>query len=139
MGNSPLKDAKFLSPLQPAATDPKRLIKMTPKERQESREGLATALDIGLTIMPIGGMFYKGAKTGVAAGAAIVRQGFKLPFMRNALRNLVVGGAKELGKQLPKKAVQKATIGNYSNIASASKEEEKNQIDKEPRSDFYLP
>ena len=137
MGNSPLKDAKFLTPLQPAATDPKRLIKMTPEERQESRQGLATALDVGLTLMPIGGMFYRGTKTGIAAGAAIVRQGFKLPFMRNALRNLVVGGAKEIGKQLPKKAVQKATIGNYSNIASAPKQEEKNNIN--PPSDYYLP
>jgi|TARA_R100000030_G_scaffold18466_1_gene12784 hypothetical protein len=137
MGNSPLKDAKFLTNLQPAATDPKRLIEMTPEERQESREALATAVDTGLTLMPIGGLFYKGTKTGVAAAAGVIRQGFKLPFMRNALRNLVVGGAKEIGKQLPKKAIQKATIGNYSNIASAPTQEEKNKTN--PPSDYYLP
>jgi hypothetical protein len=137
MGNSPLKDAKFLTNLQPAATDPKRLIKMTPEERQESREALATAVDTGLTLMPIGGLFYKGTKTGVAAAAGAIRQGFKLPFMRQAVQNILAETGKFIGKQIPKKAVQKATIGNYGNIASAPKQEEKNKIN--PPSDYYLP
>jgi hypothetical protein len=137
MGNSPLKDAKFLTSLQPAATDPKRLIKMTPEERQESREGLANAVDLGLTIMPVGGMLYKGARAGVAAGVSIVRQGFKLPFMRNVIRNLAFQGAKTLGKKGAQKIVQKGTIGNYANIASAPPQEEKKKVG--PPSDFYLP
>ena len=137
MGNSPLKDAKFLTPLQPDATNPKRLIEMTPEERQESREALATAVDTGLTLMPIGGLFYKGTKTGIAATAGLIRQGFKLPFMRQAVQNMLAQTGKFIAGQAPKKVVQKATIGNYGNIASAPKKEEKNKID--PPSDFYLP
>ena len=38
-----------MTSLQPAATNPKRLIEMTPEERQESREGLANAVDLGNT------------------------------------------------------------------------------------------
>ena len=128
MGNSPLKDAKFLTSLQPDATNPKKLIEMTPEERQESREGLANAVDLGLTLMPLGGMFYKGAKTGVSAVRGIIGSGFKLPFIRKTLTNLAVEGAKMLGKKGSQKVIQKGTIGNYANIASAQKPKEKNNI-----------
>ena len=107
MGNSPLKDAKFLTNLQPAATDPKRLIEMTPEERQESREALANAVDTGLTLMPVGGMLYRGTKTGVAALSGVIRQGFKLPFVRNTIKNLAFQGAKALGKKGTQKVIQK--------------------------------
>jgi len=126
MGNSPLKDAKFLTPLQPTATDPKRLIEMTPEERQESREGLANAVDIGLTLMPVGGMLYKGSKTGIAAVRGMITQGFKLPFVRKTLTNLIVQGAKTLGKKGSQKIVQKGTIGSYGDFASVEKPKEKN-------------
>ena len=128
MGNSPLKDVKFLTPLQPAATDPERLIEMTPEERQESREALANAVDIGLTIMPMGGMLYKGTKAGVSALSGVIRQGFRLPFLRNTIKNLTIQGAKTLGKKGAQKAIQKGTIGNYANIASVEKPKEKNNL-----------
>ena len=137
MGNSPLKDAKFLTSLQPDATNPERLIEMTPEERQESREGLANAVDLGLTLMPVGGMLYKGTKTGVSALSGIIRSGFKLPFVTNTIKNLAYQGAKALGKKGSQKLVQKGTIGSYGDFASAPPKEEKNKID--PPSDYYLP
>ena len=128
MKNSPLKDAKFLTNLQPAATDPKRLIEMTPEERQESRKALANAVDIGLTLMPVGGMLYKGSKTGIAAVRGVIRQGFKLPLVTNTIKNLVYQGAKTLGKKGSQKIVQKGTIGSYGDFASVEKPKEKNNI-----------
>ena len=137
MGNSPLKDAKFLTSLQPDATNPERLIEMTPEERKESRKALANAVDLGLTIMPVGGMLYKGGKTGLAAISGVVKSGFKLPFVTNTIKNLVYQGAKALGKKGSQKLVQKGTIGSYGDFASAQLKEEKNKID--PPSDYYLP
>ena len=136
MGNSPLKDAKFMTSLQPAATDPKRLIEMTPEERHESRKALANSVDLGLTIMPVGGMLYKGTKTGVSALSGIIRQGFKLPFVTNTIKNLAYQGVKAISKKGAQKLVQKGTIGSYSNIASAPKQEEKSKINPPP--DYYL-
>ncbi len=126
-----------MTSLQPAATDPERLIEMTPQERQEAREGLANAVDVGLTLMPVGGMLYKGTKTGVSALSGIIRQGFKLPFVGNTIKNLAYQGAKALGKKGSQKIVQKGTIGSYGDFASTPKPEEKNKVN--PPSDFYMP
>ena len=68
--NSPLKDAKFLTSLQPKATNPKELIKMTPEQRSEARKSLSDAVATGLTLNPaVGGATkaVKGTVTGVRA------------------------------------------------------------------------
>ncbi len=83
--NSPLKDAKFLTSLQPAATDPKRLIKMTPEERTESRKGLAKATEWGLMLNSGLGLLSKVVGGGKALLSTIAGGGITRNFLRQGL------------------------------------------------------
>tara|TARA_R110000751_G_scaffold247583_1_gene347378 strand:- start:215 stop:559 length:345 start_codon:yes stop_codon:yes gene_type:complete len=95
---SPLKDAKFLTSLQPAATDPKRLIKMTPAERTESRKGLAKMTEWGLMLNSGLGLVAKLASGGKALLGAVGAGGLTREFFKRGL----FASSEVIGSKLPK-------------------------------------
>ncbi len=95
MKSSPLKDAKFLTNLQPAATDPKRLIKMTPEERIEARDALGKMVETGLTFQSGAGLMYKGYQA-LKFGATAVRNSSTVANVFNLVRQGIFGGVKNV-------------------------------------------
>ena len=98
--NSPLKDAKFLTSVQSAAMDPKRLVKMTPQERTESRKGLAKATEWGLMLNSGLGILSSVARGGKALFTALTGGGLTRAFMRQ--------GATKTGQVIVNKAAKES-------------------------------
>ena len=103
--NSPLnQDVKFDTSLQPSATNPKELIKMTPKQRSEARKSLSDAVVTGLAFTPVGGVL------GVAGKAAGV-----------VARN-IGGGVHAIGQGLVRKFGTKGMKKTYDMLTNAPKQ-----------------
>tara|TARA_Y100001963_G_scaffold144210_1_gene216064 strand:+ start:419 stop:781 length:363 start_codon:yes stop_codon:yes gene_type:complete len=109
--NSPLKDAKFLSPLQPPATNPKELIKMTPKERTEARRGLQKNVEAGISLTSWGGAGYAIARGLLQGGRALA--GLGLVGLRSILGR---EAAKQSAKVVSKKALGTLAESGTANI-----------------------
>ena len=103
--NSPLnQDVKFDTSLQPSATNPKELIKMTPKQRSEARKSLSDAVVTGLTFTPLGGAL------GVAGKAVKV------------IKSNIGGGAHAIGQGLVRKFGTKGMKKTYDMFANTAKQ-----------------
>jgi len=111
MRNSPLKDAKFLTNLQPAATDPKRLIKMTPEERVEARDALGKSVEAGLTFQSGVGLITKGYRA-LKFGVTAVKNSGTVANVFNLMRKGIFGGAKNIVTAGAKGKIKSAVIGS---------------------------
>ena len=109
--NSPLKDAKFLSPLQPPATNPKELIRMTPEQRVEAREGLQKNIEGGIALSSWGGAGFALVKGLLKGGRALA--GLGLVGLRGILGR---EAAKQSAKVVSKKAVGSLAETGAANI-----------------------
>ena len=107
--NSPLKDAKFMTSLQPAATNPEELIQMNPQERSEARESLSDAVATCLTFNPAIGGLTKFAKGMGYGGKALIAGGLGGLIKKNlgrigsfAAQKLGLKGGTEVAQQVGK-------------------------------------
>jgi len=111
MRNSPLKDAKFLTNLQPAATDPKRLINMTSEERVEARNALGQSVEAGLTFQSGLGLLTKGYRA-LQFGVTAVKNSGTVANVFNLMRKGIFGGAKNIVTAGAKGKIKSAVIGS---------------------------
>ena len=103
MNKSPLRDAKFLTTLQPRVMNPEENINLTPEQLSEERDALADHVAGGLTLNPTF-MGLGTAAKGVGATAKAVTTG--------GFRNLVKKNMNKIMAFLGKKAgVKGSTTG----------------------------